>query len=76
MNTDEQQAILDSLDLERQTVLYPGVTRHRDGEVVWDVSAARFHRIEQHAAETGRAVSGLSLEEMEAVWQAAKGEEK
>jgi len=26
MNTDEQQAILDSLDLERQTVLYPSVT--------------------------------------------------
>jgi len=37
--------------------------------------AARFRRIEQHAAETGCAVSGLSLEEMEAVWQAAKGEE-
>jgi len=37
--------------------------------------AARFRRIEQHAAETGRAVSDLSLEEMEAVWQAAKGQE-
>ena len=37
--------------------------------------AARFRRIEQHAADTGRAVSGLSLDEMEAVWQAAKGEE-
>ena len=37
--------------------------------------AARFRRIEQHAADTGRAVSDLSLEEMESVWQAAKGEE-
>ncbi len=37
--------------------------------------AARFRRIEQHAAETGRAVSDLSLAEMESVWQAAKGEE-
>lgn len=37
--------------------------------------AARFRRIEQHAWETGRAVSDLSLEEMEAVWQAAKGQE-
>lgn len=37
--------------------------------------AARFRRIEQHAANSGRVVSELSLEEMEAVWQAAKGEE-
>jgi len=37
--------------------------------------AARFRRIERRAAETGRAVSDLSLEEMESVWQAAKGEE-
>jgi len=37
--------------------------------------AARFRRIKQHAAETGRAVSDLSLEEMEAAWQAAKGQE-
>ena len=37
--------------------------------------AARFRRIEQHARDTGRAVSDLSLEEMEAVWQAAKGQE-
>lgn len=37
---------------------------------------SRFRRIEQHAAASGRAVSDLSLEEMEAVWQAAKGEEK
>ena len=35
--------------------------------------AARFRHIERHAAETGRAVPDLSLEEMEAVWQAAKG---
>ena len=34
--------------------------------------AARFRHIERRAAETGRAVSDLSLEEMEAVWQAAK----
>ena len=37
--------------------------------------AARFRHIERRAAETGRAVSDLSLEEMEAVWQEAKGEE-
>ncbi len=37
--------------------------------------AARFRHIERRAAETSRAVSDLSLEEMEAVWQAAKGEE-
>ena len=37
--------------------------------------AARFRRIEQHAAKAGRAVSDLSLEEMESVWQAAKREE-
>lgn len=37
--------------------------------------AARFRRIEQRARDTGRPVSDLSLEEMEAVWQAAKGEE-
>ena len=34
---------------------------------------ARFKHIERHAADTGRPVSGLSLEEMEAVWQRAKG---
>ena len=37
--------------------------------------AARFRRIEQHAADTNRAVSELSLDEMETVWQAAKREE-
>jgi len=37
--------------------------------------AARFRRIEQHASDAGRAVSDLSLEEMEAAWQAAKGRE-
>jgi len=37
--------------------------------------AARFRRIEQRARDTGRPVSDLSLEEMEAVWQAAKGQE-
>ncbi len=37
--------------------------------------AARFRRIEDHAQHSGRAVSDLSLEEMEAVWQAAKGKE-
>lgn len=39
MKTEEQRAILDLLDLERQTVIYPGVTRHSDGKVVKDVSA-------------------------------------
>ena len=38
--------------------------------------AARFRRIEEHAAAAGRAVSNLSLDEMEAVWQTAKGEEE
>ena len=37
--------------------------------------AARFRRIEQHASDMGRVVSDLSLEEMEAAWQAAKGQE-
>ena len=37
--------------------------------------AARFRHIEEYAAESGRSVSGLKLEEMEAVWQAAKGKE-
>ena len=37
--------------------------------------AARFRHIERRAAETSRAVSDLSLEEMETLWQAAKGEE-
>ncbi len=37
--------------------------------------AARFRRIEQHAEATGRPVADMSLEEMEAVWQAAKGQE-
>ena len=37
--------------------------------------AARFRHIEQRAAETGRTVSDLSLAEMEAAWQAAKGQE-
>ena len=36
--------------------------------------AARFRHIEAHAAATGRAVSDLSLAEMEAAWQAAKRE--
>ena len=36
---------------------------------------ARFKHIEEHAASSGRAVSDLSLDEMEAVWQAAKREE-
>lgn len=39
MNTEEQQAILDLLDSERQTVIYPGVTRHSGGGLVRDVSA-------------------------------------
>jgi len=34
--------------------------------------AACFRHIERRAAETDRAVSDLSLEKMEAVWQAAK----
>lgn len=34
--------------------------------------AARFRHIEVHAAHSGRAVSEMTLEEMEAVWQAAK----
>jgi len=34
--------------------------------------AARFRHIEKHAAQSGRAVSEMPLEEMEAVWQAAK----
>ena len=37
--------------------------------------AARFQRIEHHAAETGRAVSDLPLAEMETVWERAKREE-
>ena len=37
--------------------------------------AARFRHIERRAAETSRAVSDLSLEEMETLWQMAKGEE-
>ena len=37
--------------------------------------AARFRFIEQRATDTGRAVSDLSLNEMEEAWQAAKGEE-
>ena len=37
--------------------------------------AARFRHIEQHAEGTGRAVSELTLAEMEAVWQRAKREE-
>ena len=39
MNTEERRGILDLLDAERQTVIYPGVTRFADGEVVRDVSA-------------------------------------
>ena len=39
MNTEERRDILTLLDFERQTVLYPGVTRFSDGEVVRDVSA-------------------------------------
>lgn len=39
MNTKEQRDILALLDFERQTVVYPGVTRHREGNVVRDVSA-------------------------------------
>ena len=37
--------------------------------------AARFRHIERHAASLHRAVSDLSLAEMEAVWQAAKQNE-
>ena len=37
--------------------------------------AARFRFIEQHAADASRAVSEMTLEEMEAVWQQAKREE-
>jgi len=33
---------------------------------------ARFRRIEEHAVATGRTVHELTLDEMEAVWQAAK----
>ena len=36
--------------------------------------AARFRRIEAHAAATGRRVQDLSLAEMEQAWQAAKQE--
>lgn len=39
MNTKERREMLNLLDLERQTVIYPGVTRLSDGEVVRDVSA-------------------------------------
>jgi len=39
MNTEARRDILDLLDFERQTVLYPGVTRFADGEVIRDVSA-------------------------------------
>lgn len=38
METDERSALLDLLDLERQTVLSPGVTRHSDAGVVRDMS--------------------------------------
>ena len=38
--------------------------------------AARFRHIEDHAARSGRAVSDLTLDEMEALWQAAKGSEQ
>jgi tetrapyrrole methylase family protein/MazG family protein len=37
--------------------------------------AARFQHIERHAARTDRAVSDLTLDEMESVWQQAKREE-
>lgn len=37
--------------------------------------AQRFRRIEQHAHAQGRQLSDLSLDEMEAIWQAAKREE-
>ncbi len=37
--------------------------------------AARFQQIEQHAEDTNRSVSDLSLAEMESVWQRAKREE-
>jgi MazG family protein len=37
--------------------------------------AARFRRIEEHATGLNRTVADLSLDEMEAVWQAAKREE-
>ena len=37
--------------------------------------AARFRRIEEHATGLHRTVADLSLDEMEAVWQAAKREE-
>ena len=39
MKTEERRDILDLLDFERQTVIYPGVTRHWDGGLVRDVSA-------------------------------------
>jgi len=38
LETDERSALLALLDLERQTVLYPGVTRHSDAGVVRDMS--------------------------------------
>ena len=37
--------------------------------------AARFRRIEDYAAQTNRAVSELTLPEMETIWQAAKQKE-
>ena len=37
--------------------------------------ARRFRHIEDHAAHSGRAVSDLTLAEMEAVWQATKEKE-
>lgn len=34
----------------------------------------RFNRIEEHAADKGRDISDMTLEEMDAVWDQAKGE--
>ena len=38
MKPEEQSALLDLLDFERRTVIYPGVMRHSDGKVWRDVS--------------------------------------
>ncbi len=39
INTEEQSRLLNRLDVERQTVVYPGVTRHSDRGAIREVSA-------------------------------------
>jgi hypothetical protein len=39
MTTEKRIQILSRLDFERQTIVYPGVTRSTDAGVIWDVSA-------------------------------------